>query len=61
MKFKPKLDKMQEKVVAQRLEEQQMKQKQQQQASQKYMKNVTPNAFKTIMPFNCNITFIYLL
>ena len=40
MKFKPKLDKMQEKVVAQRLEEQQMKQKQQQQASQKYMKNV---------------------
>ena len=39
-KFKPKLDKMQEKVVAQRLEEQQMKQKQQQQASQKYMKNV---------------------
>ena len=40
MKFKPKLDKMQEKVVAQRLEEQQMKQKQQQQASEKYMKNV---------------------
>ena len=40
MKFKPKLDKMQEKVVAQRLEEQQMKQKQQQQASEKYMSNV---------------------
>ena len=39
-KFKPKLDKMQEKVVAKRLEEQQMKQKQQQQASEKYMKNV---------------------
>ena len=39
-KFKPKLDKMQEKVVAQRLEEQQMKQKQQQQASEKYMSNV---------------------
>ena len=40
MKFKPKLDKMQEKVVAKRLEEQQMKQKQQQQASQNYMNNV---------------------
>lgn len=39
-KFKPKLDKMQEKIVAQRLEEQQMKQKQQQQASEKYMSNV---------------------
>jgi hypothetical protein len=39
-KFKPKLDKMQEKVVAQRLQEQEMKQKQQQQASEKYMANV---------------------
>ena len=39
-KFKPRLDKMQEKVVAQRLEEQEMKQKQQQQASENYMKNV---------------------
>ncbi len=40
MKFKPKLDKMQEKVVAQKLEEQQLKKKQQEQASQQYMKNV---------------------
>ena len=39
-KFKPKLDKMQEKVVAQRLQEQEMKKKQQQQASENYMKNV---------------------
>jgi hypothetical protein len=39
-KFKPKLDKMQEKVVAKRLEEQEMKKKQQQQASETYMKNV---------------------
>jgi len=39
-KFKPKLDKMQEKVVAQRLQEQEMKKKQQQQASQNYMNNV---------------------
>ena len=39
-KFKPKLDKMQEKVVAQRLEQQEMKKKQQQQASQNYMNNV---------------------
>ena len=40
MKFKPKLDKMQEKVVAKRLQAQQMKKKQQQQASENYMKNV---------------------
>lgn len=40
MKFKPKLDKMQEKVVAQKLEEQELKKKQQEQASQQYMKNV---------------------
>ena len=40
MKFKPKLDKMQEKVVAKRLQAQQMKNKQQQQASENYMKNV---------------------
>jgi hypothetical protein len=39
-KFKPKLDKMQEKVVAKRLQEQEMKKKQQQQASEKYMANV---------------------
>jgi hypothetical protein len=39
-KFKPKLDKMQEQVVAKRLQEQQMKQKQQQQASEKYMASV---------------------
>jgi len=39
-KFKPKLDKMQEKVVAKRLQAQQMKKKQQQQASENYMKNV---------------------
>jgi hypothetical protein len=40
MKFKPKLDKMQEKVVAQKLQEQQLKQKQQEQASKQYMHNV---------------------
>jgi len=39
-KFKPKLDKMQEKVVAQKLQEQQLKQKQQEQASKQYMHNV---------------------
>ena len=39
-KFKPKLDKMQEKVVARRLKEQEMKKKQQQQASETYMKSV---------------------
>ena len=39
-KFKPRLDKMQEKVVAQRLQENEMKQKQQAQASENYMKNV---------------------
>ena len=39
-KFKPKLDKMQEKVVAKRLQEQDMKKKQQEQASENYMKNV---------------------
>ena len=39
-KFKPKLDKMQEKVVAQKLQQQEMKKKQQEQASQEYMKNV---------------------
>ena len=39
-KFKPKLDKMQEKVVAQKLEEQDLKKKQQENASQEYMKNV---------------------
>ena len=39
-KFKPKLDKMQEKVVAQKLQEQQMRQQQQEQASKQYMHNV---------------------
>jgi hypothetical protein len=39
-KFKPKLDKMQEKIVAQKLEEQQMRKQQQEQASQQYMENV---------------------
>ena len=39
-KFKPKLDKMQEKVVAARLKEQEMKKKQQQQASENYMNSV---------------------
>ena len=39
-KFKPKLDKMQEKVVAAKLQEQDMKRKQQEQASQNYMQNV---------------------
>jgi len=39
-KFKPKLDKMQEKVVAAKLQEQQMKKQQQEQASQNYMANV---------------------
>jgi hypothetical protein len=40
MKFKPKLDKMQEKVVAQKLQEQQLKQQQQAEASKQYMNNV---------------------
>lgn len=39
-KFKPKLDKMQEKVVGQKLQEQQMKQQQQADASKQYMHNV---------------------
>lgn len=39
-KFKPKLDKMQEKVIAQKLQEQEMRKKQQEQASQQYMHNV---------------------
>jgi len=39
-KFKPKLDKMQEKVVAQKLQEQELKKRQQEQASKAYMKNV---------------------
>tara|TARA_R100000541_G_scaffold370_12_gene3212 strand:+ start:5284 stop:6612 length:1329 start_codon:yes stop_codon:yes gene_type:complete len=39
-KFKPKLDKMQEKVVAQKLQQQELKKKQQENASQEYMKNV---------------------
>lgn len=39
-KFKPKLDKMQEQVVIQKLQEQDLKKKQQQKASQAYMENV---------------------
>ena len=39
-KFKPKLDKMQEKVVAKKIEEQDLKRKQQEQASKTYMSNV---------------------
>jgi len=39
-KFKPKLDKMQEKIVAQKLQEQEMRKRQQEQASQQYMQNV---------------------
>jgi len=39
-KFKPKLDKMQEKVVAKKIQEQELKKKQQEQASKAYMKNV---------------------
>ena len=40
MKFKPKLDKMQEKVLAKKLEEQEMRKAQQQKASHQYMENV---------------------
>jgi len=40
MKFKPKLDKMQEKILAKKLEEQEMRKAQQQKASQQYMENV---------------------
>jgi len=39
-KFKPKLDKMQDKVVARKLEEQEMRRAQQEQASKQYMGNV---------------------
>ena len=39
-KFKPKLDKMQEKVVIKKLEEQDLKKKQQEHASKQYMTNV---------------------
>ena len=39
-KFKPKLDKMQEKIVVKKLEEQDLKKKQQEHASQQYMSNV---------------------
>jgi hypothetical protein len=40
LKFKPKLDKMQEQVVAQKLAQQENMRKQQQQAAQAYMQNV---------------------
>ena len=39
-KFKPKLDKMQEKIVVKKLEEQDLKKKQQEQASKQYMSSV---------------------
>jgi nitroimidazol reductase NimA-like FMN-containing flavoprotein (pyridoxamine 5'-phosphate oxidase superfamily) len=39
-KFKPKLDKMQEQIVARKLQEQEMRRRQQEQASQQYMQNV---------------------
>lgn len=39
-KFKPKLDKMQEQIVARKLEEQEIRKAQQEQASQQYMQNV---------------------
>jgi hypothetical protein len=39
-KFKPKLDKMQEKIVAKKLQEQDLKKKQQEHASKQYMSNV---------------------
>jgi len=39
-KFKPKLDKMKEQVVARKLQEQEMKRAQQEQASKQYMSNV---------------------
>ena len=39
-KFKPKLDKAQERIVAQKLQEQQLKQEQQANASKQYMSNV---------------------
>jgi hypothetical protein len=39
-KFKPKLDKMQEKIVIKKLEEQELKKKQQEHASKQYMTNV---------------------
>ena len=49
-KFKPKLDKMQEKVVAQKLEQQEMKRKQQEHASKQYMTNV----YNTLKDGNVN-------
>jgi len=45
MKFKPKLDRMQEEVIAQRLAQQEQMQQQQQKASEQYMENVY-NALK---------------
>ena len=39
-KFKPKLDKMQEKVIARKIQEQDMKKRKQAQASKNYMQNV---------------------
>lgn len=49
-KFKPKLDKMQEKVVAQRVKEQELKRQQQERAAQSYMNNV----YETLKEGNIN-------
>lgn len=48
--FKPKLDKMQEEIVAQRVAEQELKKKQQQEASKKYVDNV----FEALRPGEIN-------
>lgn len=49
-KFKPKLDKMQERVVAQRIKEQEIKRQQQERAAQSYMNNV----YETLKEGNVN-------
>jgi len=49
-KFKPKLDKMQERVVAQRIKEQEIKRQQQERAAQSYMNNV----YETLKDGNVN-------
>jgi len=49
-KFKPKLDSMQEQVIASNLEKQALKQKQQQEQANKYMQNV----YKTLEPGEIN-------
>jgi hypothetical protein len=49
-KFKPKLDKMQERVVAQRIKEQEIRRQQQERAAQSYMNNV----YETLKDGNVN-------